>query len=65
MKVKGGENWRKVRASKIESDKCVNCLLLSSEKAVSSIHVRAEITAALNFEKKIITVRLDEASFLT
>lgn len=41
----------------------MNFLLLNSEKAVSSIYVRAEITAALNCEKKIITVRLDEARF--
>lgn len=61
--IKGVESWRKILTSKIESNKCVNFLLLNFEKAVSSIFVRAEITAALNCEKRIVTVRLDEARF--
>lgn len=61
--IKGGENWRKILASKIESEKCVNFLLFSSKNAISSIHVCAEINAALNCEKKIITIRLDDSRF--
>lgn len=61
--IKGGENWRKIIASKIESEKCINFLLFSSKSATSSIHVCAEINAALNFEKKIVTIRLDDSKF--
>ena len=61
--IKGGENWRKILASKIESEKCVNFLLFSSKNSTSSIHVCAEINAALNCEKKIITIRQDESKF--
>lgn len=61
--IKGGENWRKIMASKIDSQKCVNVLLFSSENAVASIHVCAEINATLNCEKKIITVRFDDSRF--
>lgn len=61
--IKGGENWRKIIASKIDSEKCVNFLLFSSENATSSIHVCAEINAALNCEKKIITVRFDDSKY--
>lgn len=61
--IKGGENWRKILASKIESAKCVNFILFSSENSTSSIHVCAEINAALNCEKKIITVRSDNSKF--
>lgn len=61
--IKGGENWRKILASKIDSVKCVNFLLFSSKNATSSIHVCAEVNAALNCERKIITVRLDDSNF--
>ena len=61
--IKGGENWRKILASKIESEKCVNFLLFSSRSSTASVHVRAEINAALNCEKRIITLRLDESKF--
>ena len=61
--IKGGENWRKILASKIESEKCVNFLLFSSQNATPSIHICAEINAALNCNKKIITVRLDGSRF--
>ncbi|MBR4320565.1 MAG: toll/interleukin-1 receptor domain-containing protein [Oscillospiraceae bacterium] len=61
--IKGGENWRKILASKIESEKCVNFLLFNSKNSTSSIHVCAEINAALNCEKKIITIRQDESKF--
>lgn len=61
--IKGGENWRKILASKIESEKCVNFLIFSSKSSTASVHVCAEINAALNCEKSIITLRLDEAKF--
>ena len=61
--INGGENWRKILASKIESEKCRNFLLFSSENAVSSRHIRAEINLALDRDKNIVPVRLDEARF--
>lgn len=61
--IKGGENWRKILASKIDSDKCSNFLLFGSVNSAASLHVCAEINAALNCEKKIVTVRLDGAKF--
>lgn len=43
--------------------KMCNLLLFSFENATASIHVCAEINAALNCEKKIITVRFDDSKY--
>ena len=61
--ISGGENWRKILASKIESERCKDFLLFSSENSVNSRHVRAEINLALDRDKKITPVRLDDARF--
>lgn len=61
--INGGENWRKILASKIQSENCRNFLLFASANSTKSRNVQAEVNAALNFEKKIVTVRLDRSSF--
>ena len=61
--INGGENWRKILASKIQDEKCREFLLFSSVHSVSSTHVRAEINLALDLNRKITTVRLDEHKF--
>ena len=61
--IRGGENWRKILASKIQADSCDEFLLFSSLNSVRSRHVNAEINAALNCDKKITTIRMDEAVF--
>ena len=61
--IQGGENWRKILCSKIQSPKCKNFILFSSANAAGSRHVQAEIIAALHCEKKILTVRMDCAEF--
>lgn len=61
--IYGGENWRKILASKIRDEKCKDFLLFSSENSTKSKHVRAEINLALDLDKKITTVRFDDARF--
>ena len=61
--INGGENWRKIIASKIEDEKCRDFLLFASANSVKSKDVKAEINYALSQDKKIIIVRLDEAAF--
>lgn len=61
--INGGENWRKILASKIQGEKCKDFLLFSSENSIRSRHVRAEINLALDLNKKITTVRLDGTRF--
>lgn len=61
--INGGDNWRKILASKIQSDNCKDFLLFSSSNSTQSRHVQAEINAALNCDKKITTVRLDNSNF--
>ena len=61
--IQGGENWRKIIASKIQDTKCKDFLVFSSEHSIESRHVKAEINLALNLNKKITTVRLDSATF--
>lgn len=61
--INGGENWRKILASKIQDVKCKDFLLFASENSIQSRHVRAEINLALDLDKKITTVRLDDAKF--
>lgn len=61
--IRGGENWRKIVASKIQDEKCKDFLLFSSANSVNSIHVNAEIGHALDYEKKITTIRLDDSKF--
>ncbi len=56
-----GEEWRAMIAAKIQG--CKQFFLFSSENAVRSDHIKAEINAALKCEKKIITIRLDKAEF--
>ena len=61
--IAGGENWRKILASKIESESCKNFVVFSSSNSTVSRHVQAEIYAALDCDKKITTVRLDTSKF--
>lgn len=61
--IVGGENWRKILASKIESESCKNFVVFSSSNSTVSRHVQAEIYAALDCDKKITTVRLDTSKF--
>lgn len=61
--INGGENWRKIIASKIQDNRCKEFLLFSSENSIQSRHVRAEINLALDLDKKITTVRFDDAKF--
>lgn len=61
--INGGENWRKILASKIQEKKCKDFLLFSSANSVQSRHVKAELNLALDLDKKITTVRLDDARF--
>ena len=51
--IYGGENWRKILASKIRDEKCKDFLLFSSENSTKSKHVRAEINLALDLDKKL------------
>lgn len=59
--IAGGENWRKIIASKLIDAEAV--LLFSSTNSSTSRHVEAELNAALNCEKPIYTLRLDDAKF--
>lgn len=61
--INGGENWRKILASKIQDTKCKNILLFASENSVQSRHVKAEINLALDLDKKITIVRFNNAQF--
>ena len=61
--INGGENWRKIIASKIEDEKCRQFLLFSSERSTASDHVEAEVRWALKNRKKLTRINLDEASF--
>lgn len=61
--INGGENWRKILASKIQSENCKDFLLFSSNNSTNSRHVKAEINAALNCDKKITTIKTDDATF--
>ena len=63
--INGGENWRKIIASKIQDDKCKQILLFTSVNSIESRHVKAEINLALNLDKKITTICLDNAKFST
>lgn len=59
--IKGGANWRRLLATKIES--CKNFFLFSSAAAAASDEVQIEIDIALDCNKTIVTVRLDDAQF--
>lgn len=61
--IRGGDNWRKILAFKIQSENCRDVIVFSSENSVKSRHVLAEINAALNCDKKITAVRMDSAEF--
>lgn len=61
--IGGGENWRRIVGSKIQSDKNHCFLLFSSASSAHSNNVIAETNLALLVGKKIITVRLDDARF--
>ena len=61
--INGGQNWRKIIASKIEDEKCQDVLLFATANSVKSRDVKAEINYALSQDKKIITIRIDEATF--
>lgn len=61
--IKGGDNWRKILASKIQAENCKNFLLFSSLNSTLSRDVQAEINAALICDKKIISLRLDDSRF--
>ena len=59
--IRGGENWRKVLREKIKGSK--NVIVFSSENSIKSEDVKIEIVTADTFEKKIINVCLDNATF--
>ncbi len=61
--INGGENWRKIIATKIQDDKCRDFLLFATENSVKSRDVRAEINLAIKMDKKITTIRIDNAAF--
>lgn len=61
--INGVENGRKILASKMQDNKCKDFLLFASESSIQSRHVRAEINLALDLDKKITTVRLDDSKF--
>ncbi|MBO5280348.1 MAG: toll/interleukin-1 receptor domain-containing protein [Clostridia bacterium] len=59
--IRGGENWRKVLREKIKFAR--NVIVFTSESSVRSEDVKIEIVTADVFEKKIINVSLDSATF--
>lgn len=59
--IKGGANWRRLLATKIEA--CKSFFLFSSEAAAASPEVQIEIDIALDCPKPIVTIRLDDAQF--
>lgn len=59
--IRGGENWRKVLREKIKFSK--NVIVFSSENSIKSEDVKIEIVTADAFEKKIVNVCLDDATF--
>ena len=61
--IEVGENWRQILATKIQSEHCKDFLLFSTVHSTQSKHVQAEIHAALNCDKKIITVSMDDSVF--
>lgn len=63
--INGGQNWRKMIASKIESSNCKNFIIFISENSISSFDVKAEINAALDLKKEIIPIYLDGSRFAT
>ncbi len=63
--ISAGQNWRRMIASKIESQDCKNFILFISENSVQSVDVEAEINAALALKKNIIPVQLDDAKLDT
>lgn len=56
--IHGGDNWMKILAQKIE-DSC-GVLLFCSEKSMNSKFCQAEFRRAVNKDKPIYTIRLDE-----
>ncbi len=63
--INGGQNWRKMIASKIESVDCKNFIIFVSKNSISSFDVIAEINAALDLRKEIIPIYLDDSRFPT
>ncbi len=61
--IDGGQNWRKMIASKIESADCKNFIIFISENSTASYDVEAEINAALALKKTIIPVEMDDSKF--
>ena len=61
--IKGGDNWRVTLSDKIRNPNCKGVVLFSSQKAVSSHFVSEEVDIALECNRRIITVRLDDAIF--
>ncbi|MBQ9746029.1 MAG: toll/interleukin-1 receptor domain-containing protein [Clostridia bacterium] len=59
--IPAGDNWMNMIADKMSRASAV--VLLSSERAVASEHVQAEVRTALRFNKKLIKINLDEAQF--
>ena len=59
--IKGGENWRKLIDSKIESPSCAQIFLFISENSVASENVQNEIAWARQCGKQIVAIRLDDA----
>lgn len=59
--ISGGTNWAKIIANKIKD--CEIILLFSSENAIQSDEVEAEINCGRKCKKKFITIRLDNNEF--
>ena len=59
--IEPGNNWMNVIADKL--DNSVGMILLSGKNAVASVHVQAEIRNALEWEKPIIKINLDDSKF--
>lgn len=59
--INPGADWSNVLAEKIE--KCAQFFLISSENSAESTEVQFEIDIARHCGKKIVTIRLDDATF--
>lgn len=57
--IHGGDNWMKILAQKIEESCAV--ILFCSEDAMNSRFVQTEFRRAINLDKKIYTIKLDDS----
>ncbi len=59
--IEEGKNWRIFVGEKIIN--CKDFILFSSKNAIESKNVEAEISGALDIDKKIITIKMDDSKF--